>query len=229
MKSECEICGSASLRRLGERIYKMPLRDGGHFEFIQTDTICESCGFLFNTTPPPDDKLKYYYERNRRYACNYYYGNRLRMIKKMCGTIKYSVPAVKDIGSDSDFQDLLRDRGYRSDAERFDIITLYYVLEHISGIRDFAKGIIAELKPTGHLIVEVPDFARCPIESLYPEHLCHFTPFHLRIFCESLGLELIETEVAHSRNFGFCSAFRLKTNPVNMEEIYTTFEDNYGH
>ncbi len=95
--------------------------------------------------------------------------------------------------------------------KRCDAAVAYYVLEHITRPRSWLGEVRRFLKPEGTLVVEVPDFSRCPEESLFPEHMLHFTPYHLRTLLESVGFEVLSaSEDKPSRHFGFVTVARMR-------------------
>ena len=70
-------------------------------------------------------------------------------------------------------------------------------------------------RPLGFVVVEVPDFKRYPSESLFPEHLNHFTEFHLRTLLETCGLTVVECIHGHSRDFGMAMVGMVKPDVVD--------------
>jgi SAM-dependent methyltransferase len=66
-----------------------------------------------------------------------------------------------------------------AETRKFDAVLSYYVLEHVSNPRQWLCDLRKFLRPSGHVIIEVPNFEHYPAESLYKEHLQHFTRTHL--------------------------------------------------
>ncbi len=84
----------------------------------------------------------------------------------------------------------------------FDLITLWHVVEHLRAPRRDLHIVRSLLKPSGTLIVEVPNFDD-PLCRLFgsswshidvPRHLLHFTPRTLRNFLEDAGFTIATLE-----------------------------------
>ncbi len=110
---------------------------------------------------------------------------------------------------------------------KYDAVLAYYVLEHLTDARAWLVEVRDTLVTDGILVIEVPNFDAYPVESLYPEHLLHFTPMHLsRLLAES-GFEVIECGKAlPSRYFGFTAVARrfdltmLPQRPVAIPRLH---------
>ncbi len=83
-------------------------------------------------------------------------------------------------------------------TEKFDIITMWHVLEHISDLENQIKEVKRLLKFDGHLIVAVPNFKSYDAQyyksfwAAYdvPRHLWHFSKNAIRILFKKEGLRL---------------------------------------
>jgi 2-polyprenyl-3-methyl-5-hydroxy-6-metoxy-1,4-benzoquinol methylase len=79
------------------------------------------------------------------------------------------------------------------DNQRFDVITLWHVLEHVEDLRDTIKMLTSLLKPQGRIVIAVPNF-KSSDATFYKEHWAAFdVPRHLwhfsqttiqKLFCE---------------------------------------------
>lgn len=77
---------------------------------------------------------------------------------------------------------LLEDAGLPERA--YDVVSAFHVLEHVPDSRAFLQTLMRWVKPGGHLVVEVPNFASVQRRRLQEhwsnlrplEHLVHFTP-----------------------------------------------------
>ena len=83
-------------------------------------------------------------------------------------------------------------------TRRFDVITLWDVLEHVTNPAEFLKRCRALLRPEGYLLLNVPHFdslearllgRRWPL--LLPEHLNYFNRKSLQLCAKNCGLDLI--------------------------------------
>jgi SAM-dependent methyltransferase len=118
---------------------------------------------------------------------------------------------LENHGSGAVFQYFL-DRGKSCKdgvTEQFDAVVSYYVLEHIVDANTWLRVAGSYLRDGGILIIEVPNFVQHPLESIFPEHFLHFTPFHLSKLLERTGFKIlsIDSEIP-SRGFGFVTVAR---------------------
>ena len=77
---------------------------------------------------------------------------------------------------------------------RFDLITAFNVLAHVSDLDDFLGGIMWLLQPKGRLVVEVPDWSRSSWMSVYHEHQCYFTKETLTDCLQRRGFLVVAME-----------------------------------
>lgn len=109
--------------------------------------------------------------------------------------------------------------------ERFDMITLFHVLEHLPQPKQLVKNLIDEnLKPGGMLVLEVPNLSSLQSRLAgnewmhldIPRHISHFSKKRVQALCEELGLQIVRTEYFswHLGVLGMChsilSAFGYK-------------------
>ncbi|MGH2638356.1 MAG: class I SAM-dependent methyltransferase [Rhabdochlamydiaceae bacterium] len=99
-------------------------------------------------------------------------------------------------------------------AERFDVVTVWDVLEHLSAPRKEVEAIWRVLRPGGIVVIRVPNTQFQLMKALVREkllkrkpdslqadlHLNHFTPRTLRRLLESCGFEVIKNETGVSEN-----------------------------
>jgi SAM-dependent methyltransferase len=87
--------------------------------------------------------------------------------------------------------------GPEKDGERFDVVILSHVLEHIQDLRQALLNCISWLKPGGILYVEVPDASRyhefffVPYYYFDCEHINHFDEHALKNLLLPLGTEFV--------------------------------------
>lgn len=72
-------------------------------------------------------------------------------------------------------------------SERFDLIVMIHALEHIPGPRESLVKLGDLLKPTGSLLIEVPDLESSPFVTLITDHCTHFSKNTLSWAVESAG------------------------------------------
>lgn len=113
--------------------------------------------------------------------------------------------AERGIEMKASVEDLLASR-----PERFDLVTLMHVLEHLPQPRASLAQILDELlNPQGYILVEVPNFYAH--DSYELAHLACYTPSHLRQMLEQAGFEVLE-----ERQHGWP---RSKTLPLYLEVL----------
>jgi SAM-dependent methyltransferase len=87
-------------------------------------------------------------------------------------------------------------------GSKFDIITLYHVLEHIHDLRKTIKKIIKHLNSDGYLIIALPNheswdakfYGNCWAGWDVPRHLYHFNSLSIESLKDNFNLELKETK-----------------------------------
>ena len=83
----------------------------------------------------------------------------------------------------------------------FDAVTLWHVLEHVHALHDTLRQLVAALKPSGQLLVAVPNPASLDAQHYQqdwaaydvPRHLYHFVPATMRQLLASHGLRISHT------------------------------------
>jgi len=70
-------------------------------------------------------------------------------------------------------------RGFHAGADvaypfRYDLITVCHVLEHVANPSAFLRPLLANLAPSGRLVVIVPNIRQNPIDLLIADHCSHF-------------------------------------------------------
>jgi 2-polyprenyl-3-methyl-5-hydroxy-6-metoxy-1,4-benzoquinol methylase len=89
--------------------------------------------------------------------------------------------------------------GSPENAGRFDVITLYSVLEHVTSPRDTLAAVWNMLAVDGLLVAEVPNFASIQARAFgahwfnldVPRHLYHYSPDGLRRVVQSSGFDVV--------------------------------------
>lgn len=85
--------------------------------------------------------------------------------------------------------------------KRFDLITMWHVLEHIPNLTESLRAIKAQLKPDGHLIIAVPNIESFDAQEYgsfwaaydVPRHLWHFSANTLTQLMSQFGFTIINT------------------------------------
>ncbi len=88
---------------------------------------------------------------------------------------------------------------FRMEKQSFDVITLWHVLEHIHRLDENMETFSALLKPSGRLIIAVPNHTSYDSDFYgkfwaawdLPRHLWHFGPEQMKMFGEKFGFHLV--------------------------------------
>lgn len=82
----------------------------------------------------------------------------------------------------------------RSTGNRFEIISLFEVIEHVHNPRELIESILDLLQPGGILILSTPNKNMCwrPPLDYPPHHLSRFTPTSIQSLLLSLGLSIVD-------------------------------------
>jgi SAM-dependent methyltransferase len=75
--------------------------------------------------------------------------------------------------------------------DKFDIVSMIHVLEHIESPRALLEQIRAKLNPGGLLIIELPLFTDNPFELLIADHATHFAPATIQRLLQDAGFSTI--------------------------------------
>ncbi|NND76688.1 MAG: methyltransferase domain-containing protein [Flavobacteriales bacterium] len=83
--------------------------------------------------------------------------------------------------------------------KKFDIITMWHVLEHIHDLKNTLKNILDHLNPNGHLLIAVPNYESKDAKHYgsywaaydVPRHLWHFNETSISLLMGELGAEYI--------------------------------------
>jgi len=230
---DCDICGSFDLASLWEYSHEARIVNSIYAWQVQ-NVICRICGFVFTSPAPTDSSLEKYYGNTpsmfNRQLLDYSIDRRLQLIEK------YAKPGTEqcyvEVGSKNcpEFLEGLNElvtsistvelnEECESDhqqirevaSESAEILTAYFVLEHIPEPGTFLEHCRRIMTAEGVLIIEVPNLYRYPQFTdglILWEHTNHFSPVSLQNLAGRSGLELQEIdEESCSRPFGFTAVF----------------------
>jgi len=83
--------------------------------------------------------------------------------------------------------------------ERFDVITLMHVMEHITTPYEFLEAAKNLLTENGMLLIQVPDYASNPFDLIVVDHASHFTQATLDYMAQRAGFEIVQ-QASHLLN-----------------------------
>jgi 2-polyprenyl-3-methyl-5-hydroxy-6-metoxy-1,4-benzoquinol methylase len=88
---------------------------------------------------------------------------------------------------------------YNLQNEKFEVITLWHVLEHVHDINDYMHAFKKLLKPNGRLIIAVPNYTSFDARfykqywAAYdvPRHLYHFSLASMQLLCKKNNMQVV--------------------------------------
>lgn len=86
------------------------------------------------------------------------------------------------------------------DAQKYHVMTLWHVLEHIHQLQETLEWMRAHCRPKGHLVIAVPNHRSWDAQHYkqfwaaydVPRHLYHFSPDAMKALLSRYGFEVIE-------------------------------------
>ncbi|MCX5807589.1 MAG: methyltransferase domain-containing protein [Proteobacteria bacterium] len=256
----CPCCNNNDLEKLWS--YTFPAKTKkAIWEFNVCNVICRKCGFVFVSPAAIEKDLKdYYFDSYTPYdkqTLDYDINKRIEFIKRNLSHREVYI----EIGSNrqSIFHKKLKDifskvitveinnnvaRDLQSIEEIYDnngdVLTHYFVLEHVTNIENYFYNCHRALKAGGIMICEVPDIEFYP-QYLSPfmlhEHVNHFSLGLLTRIAENCGFNLIDSSYELcSRPYGVAVAFikhdrqMASANSIQLNETLTSkISTNYDN
>jgi SAM-dependent methyltransferase len=229
----CDLCAGSDLHEVIAYTTKARTRSDT-FLWQVRNVVCRSCGFAFVSPAPTEQSLAEYYADSFPLAS----GGIIefqpeKRINLLCRHIQLdSRPLFVELGGNAsdaferalhglvggycgielnkvcsrDFESL---RSLRPDS--VDILSAYFVFEHLSNPRPFFAMSAQSLKRNGLLVIEVPNlyiYPSNPAGIMLHEHTNHFSPRSLGAMAALEGFDLVE--ISHencSRPYGFAAVF----------------------
>lgn len=121
---------------------------------------------------------------------------------------------------------------------RFDIIILWHVLEHITGLGTLLEALPRHLNPGGLLVISVPNFLSWQSRFFrqhwfhldIPRHVTHFEKNWMEKALASMGLETVsQTTFTASQNiYGFIQSSLNKLIARKPNRLYKLLTQSYG-
>lgn len=240
----CDCCGSTDLEAIWEYTFRSKARHDTYVWDVR-NVVCRNCGFAFVSPAPTSASLTAFYSDTYSaftgMAPDHSVANRVRLIAQHAPADRKAT--YIEVGSNDcpEFVSALKDlvgetitvepnpacpATYRSvdelPADLGDLITAYFVLEHVPHPRVFLEACAHALRVGGKMIVEVPDIHAYPREPdglfLY-EHVNHFSPRSLARLAAGCGLALVDISHRYcSRPFGFAAVFKKVAQDVNSPD-----------
>jgi ubiquinone/menaquinone biosynthesis C-methylase UbiE len=233
VERECDCCGGGRLEELLAYRTKARTRSSLYLWKVR-NVVCRDCGFAFVSPVPTQKSLTEYYADCysfwRGEAIEYSVENRLALLRR---NIKQgSRPLFVEIGSNStrpfkqalsehvgDYRNIELNNDCDSDFKSLqslspasvDILSAYFVLEHVMSPGKFLAQAARGLKKRGLLVLEVPNLYIYPINPagiIWYEHTNHFSPRTLSALARAEGFEPVEISYQDcSRPYGFAAVF----------------------
>ncbi|MDI7184888.1 class I SAM-dependent methyltransferase [Leptospira santarosai] len=112
--------------------------------------------------------------------------------------------------------------------EKYDLITLIHVLEHLSAPLDYLNKVKDLLSPNGILLIEVPNFKENPFDLTIADHIVHYSLDTFNLIVDKLSGEIVyQSENLVSREITICVSFsnfiekkgRLEKDTSEVEQL----------
>jgi 2-polyprenyl-3-methyl-5-hydroxy-6-metoxy-1,4-benzoquinol methylase len=91
---------------------------------------------------------------------------------------------------------------YTLSENKFDVITLWHVLEHVHDLNDYIRTFYKLLRPNGRLIIAVPNYTSFDAQfykkywAAYdvPRHLYHFSPHAMEYLAKKFKMQIVSMQ-----------------------------------
>lgn len=217
MARNCPICNSDKFKVVWRDNYLTP--DGWTLPPYLDWKRCE-CGMIYGDNPnTTQHDYDVYYDQRYGYGVSAPDTTARLLERANFVADKFPNKKVRIVdfgGGDSGFSDMMNDRGYanvhnytigRDMPQHADVILAEHVLEHVYDIDEAMEKITGALKPSGMLIVDIPDAGlisltrseKTPILDYHRVHLNHFRLVDILTLCKRYGYELLETRTYPER------------------------------
>lgn len=247
----CECCGSQETESLWLFAH-FARTQSGYYAFRMENVICPQCGFVYVPNSPTDATLEVYY--NDTYPAGafskptYHADTRIRVIQTYAG----AGARLVDIGSsrEEEFHIRLKESGTEvlrmdikghamTDTDSIeaiakgsaDVVTHYFVLEHVPHIRAFLYNCREILKDDGIMVIEVPNirsYEDAWLGILPHEHVNHWSPGCLARVVTECGFEVVDCgqEICSRNPIGFAMVCRKSAAPQPFTPDPAEYADN---
>jgi len=121
--------------------------------------------------------------------------------------------------------------------KKFDVITLFHVLEHIHDLRKTSKKLIKHLKNYGTLIIAVPNqksfdtnfYGKNWAGFDVPRHLYHFDQSSMEQYAEEMGLKIVEIKPMKFDSYYVSLLSEKYLNPKDnpFQQLFNGFKRGY--
>jgi 2-polyprenyl-3-methyl-5-hydroxy-6-metoxy-1,4-benzoquinol methylase len=121
--------------------------------------------------------------------------------------------------------------------KKFDVITLFHVLEHIHDLRKTSKKLIKHLKNYGTLIIAVPNqksfdtnfYGKNWAGFDVPRHLYHFDQSSMEQYAEEMGLKIVEIKPMKFDSYYVSLLSEKYLNPKDnpFQQLFKGFKRGY--
>jgi 2-polyprenyl-3-methyl-5-hydroxy-6-metoxy-1,4-benzoquinol methylase len=119
--------------------------------------------------------------------------------------------------------------------EKFDAVTFWAVMEHLSNPKLFLQKAASILKPGGHCFILTPNMNSLAVKLIgakyryiFPEHLNYFTPNTMRKFIES-EFTLAESKSTHFNPLVIWKDFKVGERSISREERVKLLKKTTGY
>lgn len=201
---QCEIC-SSEMSNPNNALFSLPsiTSDCRSWNPGRSVQICSGCGVMHRVTNPFAD-FKSIYANYKSYPEP---EGRTKKILEFITTKDLKPQLVLDIGSGAGAGlEILSEHfpaasiaGYEPNngkllvrpVGKFDLITLFHVLEHVKDLNEMLVYIKSSLAPNGHVLIQVPYTIMWPFDLAIADHMWHFNKSSLAVLLLKNGFKAI--------------------------------------
>lgn len=117
----------------------------------------------------------------------------------------------------------------RFDEQKFDVMTMIHVLEHIESPLEFLEKLKAHINHDGYLIIAVPDYTTNPFDLIIVDHASHFSLNTLQHLLERSGFELvsISNTTVNKEIVAVCRVSNTHKDEMAVINISNGVDDNF--
>jgi SAM-dependent methyltransferase len=210
----CEICGSSISEPMTE-FFAVPLvtSDCRPWSIGKSVTVCSGCGVMHRVTS--DDFSANVYSKYISYPEP---SGRTEKVLKFIDTKMPQPKSILDIGSGAGhglkvlgehysqaavfgyephsntlqtFRENITVLAERPHERKFDLITLFHVLEHVEDVNELLRYVKMALNPCGYLLIEVPYTFMWPFDLIIADHVWHFNLLSLFTLMKNAGFLVV--------------------------------------
>lgn len=226
----CEICSSIP-HEPDEQLFALPTitSDCRPWGAGKSVSVCPMCGVMKRVTNPAEyfsnvykDYVSYPEPAGRTKKILDFISDRMPIPKSVldagCGQ-GGGLKVLQDKYPDADVSGYEPTIGMSRPQGKFDLITLFHVLEHVEDLHEMLAYIKSSLNENGHVLIQVPYTLMWPFDLIIADHVWHFNKLSLAALFEKNGFEVIYggNDIIRKELTLLASCHRITTSVISPE------------